>query len=291
MFISVVVPTRNRLELLRKTIFSLQNQDYPKDAYEIIVVDDASCDGTDSFLAKLKEKNIRYFRQAHLGPAKARNLGIKNSQGQIVAFTDDDCSIPQDWLSEIASSFTDPEVLGVEGRTDTVETMVSAFTCQFINPAGKLHSYSTSNIAYRKTTLEKVGGFSDSFKYPHNEDVDLAWRVEELGRINFNTSLVVVHPPREEKFLNKTLRLRRFVCEFILYNRHPRKYLGLRNATPWKFIYCYLTSSRAQGLWRKEAFLWKRKNESLAKVVLFQIVRAFFIIFLIPWFYLNKNKS
>lgn len=192
---SVVVPTFNRATTLRQTLTALVGQDYPD--YEIIVVDDGSTDGTREMIAR-EFPRVRYAYQTNRGPAAARNRGIAIATGDVIAFTDDDCVPPRDWLSRLADGFARyPQVVGVGGylaapdevlpreslaryerfvsrhlfRAD-VREYVGGFEC----PAG-----GTNNIAYRRAILERVGGFDEAFPYAAGEDADLKWRICQLG--------------------------------------------------------------------------------------------------------------
>ena len=92
--VSVVLATYNRKELLKECLESLFNQTYPKDRYEIIVVNDGSTDGTEEVLKEYAKKApciFKCFSQENKGVAAAMNLGIKNAEGDIVCFTADDC--------------------------------------------------------------------------------------------------------------------------------------------------------------------------------------------------------
>lgn len=90
--ISAIIPTYNRKNVISRAIDSALNQTYPM--HEIIVVDDGSTDGTEDFLKKKYGKKIRYFKQKNQGPSAARNLGIKKSTGDWIAFLDSD----DEWL-------------------------------------------------------------------------------------------------------------------------------------------------------------------------------------------------
>lgn len=195
MHFSVVVPTFNRISTLRLCLRGLLNQSYPD--YEIIVVDDGSTDGTAEALPQ-EFPAIRYFHQKNAGPAAARNRGIQAAHGEIIAFTDDDCLAPTDWLACLDAGFRRyPEVVGVGGPllapTDIRPTnliaryeqhvvqvhyhardqeIVAGFNC----PAG-----GTNNMAYRRSALQASGGFDESFPYPAAEDADLKWRLAQTG--------------------------------------------------------------------------------------------------------------
>jgi len=87
--VSVIIPTYNRAHLLPKCIQSVINQSYKN--LEIIIVDDASIDNTEAVVASFPNKYIRYIKNAeNKGPARARNIGIKNAKGDFIAFNDTD---------------------------------------------------------------------------------------------------------------------------------------------------------------------------------------------------------
>jgi len=109
--VSIVIPTYNRRELLKKTLISLFNQNYPKDKYEIIVVDDGSNDDTEEMIKSLKPTcNFKYFywprkEEFKLGEPKnrvavARNIGIENSEGEIIVFVDSDMILHPNCIRE-----------------------------------------------------------------------------------------------------------------------------------------------------------------------------------------------
>jgi glycosyltransferase involved in cell wall biosynthesis len=104
-FVSIIVPTKNRLRLLRDSIDDLFAQDYPADRYEVIVVDDGSQDETPEFIRQLSERTtfprlVGIVREPS-GPNGARNAGIVAAQGDPVCFVDDDVDVPPSWLSSL----------------------------------------------------------------------------------------------------------------------------------------------------------------------------------------------
>ncbi|GBC99886.1 Putative glycosyltransferase EpsH [bacterium HR17] len=119
-FVSVVVPTYNRVGLLLQLLESLPKQTYPKDRFEVVIVDDGSTDETEQVFrafAQTAPFSVVYLRQPRKGPAAARNLGIRHSRGEIVAFADSDVTVAEDWITNAVKYFENG-VDGVEGKTE-----------------------------------------------------------------------------------------------------------------------------------------------------------------------------
>ena len=94
------------------------NQDYPKDRYEIIVVDGHSSDSTLKLLSKFP---IKVIEDDGRGVSDARNKGIEKAKGGIIAFTDGDCTATPGWIRSLSEKFYDPNVAGVGGGICTKE--------------------------------------------------------------------------------------------------------------------------------------------------------------------------
>ncbi len=194
---SVVIPTYNRKALLRRCLEAALGQDYPD--YEVIVVDDGSTDGTGEMVRR-EFPQVRYIRQEpNRGPAAARNRGIEAATGEIVAFTDDDCVVPRDWLTRLLEGFRRyPDVAGVGGFQDPPETLISdnpiaraehtrrlqrwgeqAF--REVTGGAEVPGLGTNNVAYRRDVLLQVGGFDEGFPVAAGEDADLKLRIAQAG--------------------------------------------------------------------------------------------------------------
>lgn len=197
MKISVVVATYDRRESLRRCLKAISAQ-VPV-AHEIIVVDDASNDGTGA-MVRQEFPDIRYIRmEKNGGPAKARNRGILAARGDIVAFTDDDCVPPQSWLHQLAAGFGgDKSIVGVGGYQEASPEVVRnndvaqadrmlrltrwATRDQTPQRGGyEIPGLGTNNVAYRRNALLEVGGFDESFPVASGEDADLKLRVSRRG--------------------------------------------------------------------------------------------------------------
>lgn len=208
--ISVVIPTFRRKEKLRKTLDSVLNQTL-KD-YEVIVVEDGSNDGTKELLEEYQKKysNIHYYYQENAGPAKARNLGIGNSKGDTIAFTDDDCVVPNNWLERIQDGYKKhPEVVGVGGFLEASDQELSSNVYARYERFASLRAYhnkdkevvggfecpagGTNNLSYQKKVIEEVGGFDVSFPVAAGEDADIKKRITDKGHKILYVPLKVEH--------------------------------------------------------------------------------------------------
>jgi glycosyltransferase involved in cell wall biosynthesis len=200
---SIVIPTYNRLALLKKTLESLFRQEYP--SFEIIVVSDGSTDGTHECLSSLASGGkIKFFNQQNQGPALARNLGITNAQGEYIAFIDDDCIAPAGWLKQYAMRFDETGAAGIGGSSRTgntssifavVNDLIVNFFKEHINsrPDVPTPFLTSNNAAYRKSSLEKVGGFHRDFKRGA-EERDLNFRLTQAGeKLLYDASISIDH--------------------------------------------------------------------------------------------------
>lgn len=201
MFISVIVPTYNRLALLQRTLDSLFRQDYPD--FEIIVVNDGSTDGTHEYLSGAAVPgNFKYLHHENRGLAATRKRGLEHARGDIIAFTDDDCVVPPNWLTKIAARLTGT-VAGVGGvvRTGNPSNIFAVATDLMqnyykdaINRGDvKVPFLTGNNVAYKRSSLEKVGGPDPRFRMGA-EDRDLTFRIAQTGgALVYDPSIVIDH--------------------------------------------------------------------------------------------------
>ncbi len=220
MLFSVIIPTYNRLSQLKLTLQSVFNQDI--DDYEVIVVDDGSTDDTEQYLKSLATPKLNWIRQNNKGPAAARNAGIKLSQGKYIAFTDDDCTVPSNWLSSFKEVFESNgvDIIGGAVKNSNKKTIYSEvsqhitnFFVEYLNRAGKPSPFLTSNnIAYRADFLKKVGGFDERFKKAGGEERALNWKILCAGgKSVYAPDIIVEH--------NHKMDLWRFVKQQLNYGR------------------------------------------------------------------------
>jgi glucosyl-dolichyl phosphate glucuronosyltransferase len=197
-FISVIVCTYNRCNLLGRCLQSLINQTLEKDQYEVIIVDNNSTDQTSELVqAFLKHSiNARYVLETQQGLSFARNAGWKCAIGNYIAYIDDDAIAAPDWLEVMAQFITQyPEVQAFGGPYDayTLTELPDWFppeygvhnlgSCDRPIQLGKewLHG---SNMVFRKDIFEKFGGFDETLgmkgkQVAYMEEVDFLLRLEK----------------------------------------------------------------------------------------------------------------
>lgn len=200
-FVTVVVPTYNRKEMLKECLNSLFSQTYPKDRYEIVVVNDGSTDGTEKVLEEYAGKapcKLKRFNQKNQGVSSAMNTGIKNSEGKIIYFTGDDCIADKNWIKNLADSFSDERVGGVGGKVIAykLEKLVEKYSEKtgLLNQKKfkSMNTIITGNAAYRKAILQELGGFDSNLKAC--EDVDTSIMVQLKGyKIRYVPQAIVKH--------------------------------------------------------------------------------------------------
>ena len=210
--ISVLTPSYNRCDLLKRTLETLLAQDFPKDQYEVIVVDDGSTDGTLSMaqeLAKTASCRMKVLTKKNDGASRARNLGIHAAEGEILLFIDDDTfAVPALLREHLAFHELYPKAV-VQGWVNHIEEL---------NPKGprkvKMDDLSrsffwTSNVSVRKKYVDEVGGFYDGFQEYGYQDMELGFRLKQLGLKKYvNNKAIVSHykPPKQKQDLPRMLQ-------------------------------------------------------------------------------------
>lgn len=178
--ISVILCTYNRDKYIYNVLKSVAENDYPQDQYEIVLVNNNSTDGTENecrrFQADYPDIRFRYFLETNQGLSYARNCGIRNAQGDLLVYVDDDATVNPEYLRTYSDFFTHhPEAVAAGGpilpvyETEEPEWMTH-YTRQLIT--GKLFLGNNQrefprgafpgggNACYRKSVFDTVGLFN-----------------------------------------------------------------------------------------------------------------------------------
>jgi glycosyltransferase involved in cell wall biosynthesis len=192
--VSVVVPTYNRLETLAHVVPTLLVQDLDPSAYEVLICDSNSSDGTAEYLAQVSERypSVRHLPGAYGGRAAARNAGIAAARGEIVLFNDADILASRDLLSAHLRRHRERARIAVVGLEVQVKDLAEyEFKRDHPQARGHLHPPSrkklswlyflTGNASVRRADLVEAGCFDESFTGYGHEDLELGYRLHRLG--------------------------------------------------------------------------------------------------------------
>lgn len=206
-FISVIIPFRNESENIISNFKSIIKQNFPKENYEVIYVDDSSTDNSLQILNDYpKPNNVKvislpkeYSPNAH--KKRAIRYGIENSTGDIIMTTDADCFYSENWLSSMLSNIDDEtgfisgpvEFLNDDGMFSKLQKLEFAglvITGAGLIGIGKPTICNAANIAYRKKTYEEVNGFYDQMDLSSGDDELLMQKIAKDTKYKVKFSLL-----------------------------------------------------------------------------------------------------
>ena len=232
--VSIVIPTYNRSELLRKAVLSVLRQDCNNNiTFEVIVVDNNSRDDTGAVVRSLIKEypaQLQYVFESRQGNAHARNTGVNHSKGRIIAFIDDDVIVEPTWLSSLLEAFKGREDLSFVGGKvlpqwngsppswltpdhwsplALLDYGQSEMAIAGMNPPGLL----TANIAFRRTIFDEVGKFSPNLQRVKDrigslEDHEFVLRACRKGKIGIYSPTMIARAPVESERLTKSYHRR-----------------------------------------------------------------------------------
>jgi glycosyltransferase involved in cell wall biosynthesis/GT2 family glycosyltransferase/SAM-dependent methyltransferase len=205
LLVSVIVCTYNRGKYLVHCLESIKNQTYSH--FEIIIVNGPSTDDTDTILHRYD--NLKIIQQKSLnGLSYARNLGIAASNGDIIAFIDDDAVADKNWINYLVEGYSDFFIGGVGGLVYGPCKAHIQFDNGVIDKCGipdairsfdkkveinKFKIFMGTNCSFRKSVLYEVGGFDPYFRYYHDES-ELCVRIIKAGfQLIYKRDAYVIH--------------------------------------------------------------------------------------------------
>jgi len=190
--VSVIVPVKNGATTIQELLESLMQIDYEEDKIQVIVVDGDSTDNTREIVSKFP---VKLLKEERSGLNAARNTGIKYSKGEIIAFTDCDCVVSNDWIKRIVENFQDSQVGCVGGNILGYHgDFFSQYCDQSIMPVMRIFKKreildevkpplqypAGCNMAIKRKALDEVGIFNENIRYGFDED-ELVERICKEG--------------------------------------------------------------------------------------------------------------
>jgi len=204
-FFSIIIPTYERNKQLESCIRSIIDLKYPKDRFEVIVVNDGGEEPVRPVLSPYFEKlDLRLLIQENAGPASARNLGAESANGEYFAFLDDDCAPDPNWLGRLAVRASQSRGNAVGGLTvnsliknpySSVSQMIVDYLYGYYNLNWKNAKFLTSNnLVVPEAGFDSVGGFDTSMPLAGGEDREFCSRWIAQGfPMTFAPEAVVYH--------------------------------------------------------------------------------------------------
>jgi glycosyltransferase involved in cell wall biosynthesis len=225
---SIVVPTYGRPRSLPALLRALEATEFPKNRFEVLVVDDGSPEPVAPLLQPFPEGlRLRVIRQPNSGPAAARNRGLREARGEFIVFTDDDCCPHPDWLPLLAEAATKQPEAMVGGHTiNGLPESVCATLSQAIidrlyqvwntNPES-VRFFASNNMLARKECLVALGGFDSAYGRAGGEDRGLCDHWRSSGRrMRYVPEAIVLHFQEEDlqSFIKRHFRYGRGALEY-----------------------------------------------------------------------------
>lgn len=291
--VSYVIPSYRGKDLLPACLQSVFSQSSAA-AREVIVVDDASDDGSAELVRELFPEVRLIVNRRNLGPAAAKNIGVAQAQGRFVAFLDNDVELFPDWeesmldrfaregenLAACASRLLSP---GQQGRTTGAGGMINllghAWDRGSLEEGDSLFRYSlpvtyacTAAMMVRMEALRRIGGFDDRLRYAY-EDADLGWRLNIAG-------YEVLYEPRASAWHRQNTTLGAGTL-FNKYHYERGRIRSWAKNLEWKtmrwlireYLFSFLNQTRQEGrraLSRRERWgIWGRMLQAAAWNLLF----------------------
>lgn len=230
--VSIIIPTYNRPETLRRCLLSLVSLDADRSQFEVIVVDDGSENSCESIVKKeSSDLHWIFIRQENQGPAAARNLGASYAKGRYLAFLDDDCSLSTDWFAMLPKFLDEHSMIGGQTINMLTKNIFSTASQELIE---YLYSYfsqnsheaqfiTSNNMIVPTSLFMSIGGFSVEFTKAAAEDRDFCDRWLLAGQsIRYASEIVVEH--------RHDLTFRQFLRQHFGYGFGARIYHMMRGA-------------------------------------------------------------
>lgn len=214
-FVSVIIPVYNDEIGIKNTLDSVLTQDYPREMFEIIAVDNNSSDNTKQMIECFD--GVKYlFEDKIQSSYAARNTGVKQSKGGIIAFIDSECVAKRDWISEGIKFFNDNNVVAVAGKVLFTFRNAEPNIFEYLDSSRKMNQekyvergfMATANVFVRKKLFDKVGLFNENLI--SGGDYEFSRRIkDDAGKILYAEKSCVYHPARRnlKELIKKTIRV------------------------------------------------------------------------------------
>ncbi len=215
--VSVIIPVFNDTVRLEQCLEALEKQTYPKDCYEVIVIDNASTADIKTPVSKYAQASYQYEKKP--GSYAARNKGLSVATGEMIGFTDSDCLPDSNWIEQGVKALLDNPDCGLVGGAITLfykdperltgieiyESLIGFPQKKYIEEG---HFGATANVFTFRKVIDAVGLFNAELK--SGGDSEWGKRVAEAGYpLCYVENVQVAHPARStySEYYKKTVRV------------------------------------------------------------------------------------
>lgn len=209
MDLSVIVCCYKGEETIEKCLDSLCNQSYNKKNYEVVIIDDDSIDNSTEQIKTFIDgrengfPKIKYFKKLNEGLSVARNFGIENSSSELISFIDEDAKADKNFVKNVIKSFKiNHEINCLGGRVELWnehDYFAKIYHYGYFNAMMTGEAIIGTNMSFRKSFLEKIGGFNPKFNKRGDESALFLKAGKRLSK-NVSPDVIVYHTqPNSEK--------------------------------------------------------------------------------------------
>ena len=236
-FISIIVAARNEEENITPLLNALQNQSYPGEFFEVIVVDDFSTDQTAALVQQHPLSNLKLIRpegqSEQSSKKKAIHTGILHASGSLIVTTDADCLPGENWLEVVNSFYSekDPSFIAAPVKFEYNRSLLQRFqaidflTLQGITAAGVTSGFHAmcngANLAYKKKSFLSVNGFDGIDKVATGDDMLLMYKIwrSEPGKVHYLKSQEAIMSTQPMQSWKKFfMQRRRWASKTLVYD-------------------------------------------------------------------------
>lgn len=283
-FVSIIIPVYNDIENLKICLAALADQTYPKEHYEIIVVDNGSATPVAESIPS--DDRIRILLQTKPGPSPTRNAGLVAAKGEYLAFIDSDCIPYRDWLENGVNQLLRNPACGlVGGRVDIFPkdpramTPVELYESVYAYPTElnikRHHFMPTCNLFTFRSVFDRVGPFDETFHLP--EDEEWCQRVYAQGYELIYADNVAIRHPARRTFASLRKKIKRITYTYVgglsISGRRP----VWSQVRFFRRLFILPTPYELKKLARSKLNLFD-KLKALVVVLYFRAVRAFHLV-------------
>lgn len=240
--ISIIISAKNEEKNISSLFQSLSLLNYPKENYEVIVINDGSADSTSEVIKNLIQNRCNYHlinaeTKKFPGKKGALDLGISASKYEFIAITDADCIVPQNWLSEISLHFSKGSdfIIGniiyrwtknLVTQFACIENIKNKFLTLKLAENGLAYSAGSGNFAFRKSSFNRIGGYGNTLK-AYSGDDDLLIQNAIRNKMNISVNFIPVITKAETNFIRYIHQKRRHVKTSHYYSIKSKLILGI----------------------------------------------------------------